>query len=580
MMDKSLLKLKGFKAIMIFLCCISLLQGFAILFQAKYLALIITNLFHGEKLSLQLLPLFLFTLFYLLKQFLTMVRDKKMAQFSSQSGSAIRAQLTKKLFTLGPNVTETHGTGNLITMALEGITKIETYLSLFLPKVINMAIIPLMVLAYTFILDVKSAIILIVVLPTLIFFMIILGIAAQKKADRQYETYRTLSNHFVDSLRGLETLRYLGLSKRYDRNIHDVSEKYRTSTMGTLRFAFLSTFALDFFSSLSVAIVALFLGLGLINENMVLLPALTVLILAPEYFLPIREFGTDYHATLDGKNALQAVQQILAIQEPTREDTSSIPQWDEQSTLNVKGLTLHYQDANQSALKEVSFSWKGFGKIGIIGASGAGKSTLIKVIGGFAHPTSASIQINNETLKSFDTTQWQQQLLYIPQHPYIFNDTVAKNISFYTPSATQEDIQEACHRAGLSTVIASLPNGLDEYIGESGRVLSGGQEQRIALARAFLDTSRKILLFDEPTAHLDIETEWELKQNILPLFDQRLVFFATHRLHWMLEMDFILVMDQGKIVETGTHEELMKANGYYTKLIQAQMHGTEEQHGE
>lgn len=578
-MEKSLLKLKGFKAITVFLCCISLLQGFAILFQAKYLAITITNLFHGEKLSLQLLPLFLFTLFYILKQFLTMYRDKKMAQFSSQTGSAIRAQLTKKLFTLGPNVTEIHGTGNLITMALEGITKIETYLSLFLPKVINMAIIPLMVLVYTFLLDVKSAIILIVVLPTLIFFMVILGIAAQKKADRQYETYRTLSNHFVDSLRGLETLRYLGLSKRYDRNIHDVSERYRTSTMGTLRFAFLSTFALDFFSSLSVAIVALFLGLGLINANMMLLPALTVLILAPEYFLPIREFGTDYHATLDGKNALQAVQQILAIQEPTREDTSSISQWDEQSTLDVKDLSLHYQDANQASLKEVSFSWKGFGKIGIIGASGAGKSTLIDVLGGFAHPLAASIKINDVPITSFDTDSWQQQLLYIPQHPYIFNDTVANNVSFYTPTATKEDIVEACQSAGLSNVIDSLPNGVDELIGESGRVLSGGQEQRIALARAFLDDSRKILLFDEPTAHLDIETEWELKQHILPLLDQRLVFFATHRLHWMLDMDYILVMDQGKIVESGTHEQLLQANGYYTKLIQAQTHGTEEQHG-
>lgn len=579
MMDKSLFKLKGFRATIVFLFFVSFLQGLAILFQAKYLAIAITNLFNGEKLSLQLLPLFLFTLSYLCRQLLTMFRDQRMSQFASQSGSTIREQLTKKLFTLGPNVTAVEGSGNLITLALEGITQIETYLKLFIPKVLNMAIIPLMVLAYTFVLDRKSALILIVVLPTLIFFMIILGIAAQKKADKQYETYRTLSNHFVDSLRGLETLRLLGLSKRYDRNIRDVSERYRKSTMGTLKFAFLSTFALDFFSSLSVAIVALFLGLGLINAEMTLLPALTVLILAPEYFLPIRDFGTDYHATLDGKNALNAVNQLLELPEPARNESTDIPQWDENSTLHVNNLSLQYNEANSASLKDLSFSWKGYGKIGIIGASGAGKSTLINVLGGFAHPTSASIQINNENIDSFDTKQWQEQVLYIPQHPYIFNDTIAHNVSFYTPSATQDEIQAACHHAGLAKVIASLPNGLDEPIGESGRVLSGGQEQRIALARAFLDASRKVLLFDEPTAHLDIETEWELKQQILPLFDQRLVFFATHRLHWMKDMDFILVMDQGKIVETGTHEELLKANGTYTQLIQAQMHGTEEQNG-
>ena len=579
MIDKSLFKLKGFRATIIFLLLLSFLQGLTILFQAKYLAITITNLFNGEKLSLQLLPISLFAFFYLGRHLLTMFRDRKMAHFASQAGSTIREQFTKKLFTLGPNVTEIEGTGNLITMALEGITQIETYLKLFLPKVMNMAVIPLMILAYTFVLDVKSAVILIVVLPTLIFFMVILGVAAQKKADKQYESYRTLSNHFVDSLRGLETLRLLGLSKRYDQNIRDVSERYRKSTMGALRFAFLSTFALDFFSSLSVAIVALFLGLGLINEQMVLLPALTVLILAPEYFLPIRDFGTDYHATLDGKNALTAITQIIDLPEQERNESANIAQWNEHSTLNVTNLSLQYNESNESSLKDISFSWKGFGKIGIIGASGAGKSTLINVLGGFAQPTSASININNETMQSFNTKAWQQQVLYIPQHPYIFNDTIEHNVSFYTPNATNEQIQEACDHAGLSKVIASLPNGLDERIGESGRVLSGGQEQRIAFARAFLDQSRKILLFDEPTAHLDIETEWELKQNILPLLEQRLVFFATHRLHWMMEMDYIIVLDQGKIVEMGTHEQLLKAQGYYTQLIQAQMHGTEEQDG-
>lgn len=579
MIDKSLFKLKAFRATIVFLLLLSFLQGLTILFQAKYLAITITNLFNGEKLALQLLPISLFALFYLGRHLLTMFRDRQMAHFASQAGSTIRKQFTNKLFTLGPNATEMEGTGNLITMALEGITQVETYLKLFLPKVVNMAIIPFMILVYTFVLDVKSGIILILVLPTLIFFMVILGVAAQKKADKQYDSYRTLSNHFVDSLRGLETLRLLGLSKRYDRNIRDVSERYRKSTMGTLRFAFLSTFALDFFSSLSVAIVALFLGLGLINEQMVLLPALTVLILAPEYFLPIRDFGTDYHATLDGKNALKAIMKIIDLPEQEQDESTNISQWNEHSTLNVTDLSLQYNESNDSSLKDISFSWKGFGKIGIIGASGAGKSTLINVLGGFAQPTSASININNETMQSFNTKAWQQQVLYIPQHPYIFNDTIAHNVSFYTPNATNEEIQEACHHAGLSKVIASLPNGLDERIGESGRVLSGGQEQRIAFARAFLDQSRKILLFDEPTAHLDIETEWELKQNILPLLDERLVFFATHRLHWMMEMDYIIVLDQGKIVEMGTHEQLLKAQGYYTQLIQAQMHGTEEQDG-
>lgn len=578
MIDKSLLQLKGFKSIMTFLTVMAILQGVSIIFQAKYLAITVTNLFNGEKLSLQLLPILLFVTFYLAKQFIILWRDNRMHTYATKTGSMIRQKFTNKLFKLGPNITEKEGTGHLVTMALEGVSQLETYLKLFLPKVMNMVIIPIMIFVYTLTLDVRSAIVLLLVLPTLIIFMIILGIAAKKKADAQYESHQLLSNHFVDSLRGLETLRLLGLSKRYDRNIRKVSENYRKSTMGTLKFAFLSTFALDFFSSLSVAIVALFLGLGLIGEEMFLLPALTVLILAPEYFVPIREFGTDYHATLDGKNAFQAIRRVIDLPEKEQTNSLELASWNEHSEIRVSNLTFKHQDAHEPTLKDLSFSWNGYGKIGIIGASGSGKSTLINILGGFSEPNSASIQVNGIDLNDFSEQSWQEQLLYIPQHPYIFHKSVANNISFYTPNATAKDIEKASERAGLSEVIAALPNGYEEQIGESGRILSGGQEQRIALARAFLDDKRKILLFDEPTAHLDIETEWELKNNMLPLFEKRLVFFATHRLHWMMEMDQIIVLDHGKIVEMGSHEELINAKGHYYQLIQAQMHGTGERY--
>lgn len=575
MIDNTLFTLKGIKTTLSFLLVIALFQSAMTILQAVYLAKTITNLFNGEKLSQQLLPIVLFFLCYFGKHVLILWREKSMLTFSATAGSTIRQQFADALFQIGPNVTA--GTGNVVTMALEGISQVETYLKLFLPKIINVLVIPLVILVYTFTLDSHSSIVLFLVLPTLIFFMIILGYAARNKADKQYEAYQTLSNHFVDSLRGLETLRLLGLSKRYDRNIREVSERYRKSTMGTLTFAFLSTFALEFFSSLSVAIIALFLGLGLIDGNMLLFPALTILILAPEYFAPIREVGTDYHATLDGKNALQAINNIIALPKRAPIDQPILDKWDAHSKLEIANLTLQHEESNQHSLTQLAFSWEGYGKIGIIGASGAGKSTLINVLGGFLEPTTASIKVAGQDLDSFGNPSWQEQILYIPQHPYIFNDTVAHNIAFYTPDASLADIEKACTRAGLTSMIASLPNGLAEKIGESGRVLSGGQEQRIALARAFLDDQRKILLFDEPTAHLDIETEWELKQSMLPLLEDRLVFFATHRLHWMVEMDWIIVLDHGEIVEMGTHKELLQAKGYYHQLIQAQMHGSEVQ---
>ena len=579
MINKEILSIKGIKGTMSFLFVISLLQGIAIIMQAIYLAEGITNLFNGEKLSEQLIPFLLFVLAFMGRHFLTLIRDKWMDRFASESGSSIRKELLEKLFELGPRFTQAEGTGSLVTMALEGVSQVETYLKLFLPKMMNMLLIPLLIVVYILTKDLTSAAIVIIVLPILLFFMAMLGIAAKRKADKQYESYQVLSNHFVDSLRGLETLKLLGLSKKYDRNIRNVSERYRKATMGTLRIAFLSTFALDFFTSLSVAIVALFLGLRLMEGAILLGPALTVLILAPEYFLPIRDFGTDYHATLDGKNSMSAIKRIINWPISMKQKLNSAPfTWTNEDTLKISHLTVQHDESNHFALNDLSFSWKGFGKIGIIGASGAGKSTLIDVLGGFLNPTACTVTVNNKSYSSFKEMGWQDQLLYIPQHPYLFNDTVRNNITFYTPNASEEEIQLAIDKAGLRDVINALPHGLEEQIGESGRMLSGGQEQRIALARAFLDQTRKILLFDEPTAHLDIETEYELKNNIIPLFDDHLVFFATHRLHWMTEMDQIIVMDQGRIVEVGSHEELARKEGHYFHLIKEHIGGNEVQH--
>ncbi|WP_342501679.1 thiol reductant ABC exporter subunit CydD [Bacillus sp. FSL W7-1085] len=571
-MDKRLLQLKGMRGLLALLGIVSIIQGASIIFQAQWLAHAITTLFDGKSLMQATPYVLLFLAAFLVRHGLTLMREKVMFTYSSRIGADVRKQLLDQLFRLGPAFTKKKGTGKLVTLAMEGIAQYRQYLQLFLPKMVNMAVIPVMVLVYVWTLDETSAVILIVTLPILIVFMILLGLVAQRKAAKQWRSYEKLSNHFTDSLRGLETLRYLGISKKHSRNIGEVSKRYRKATMSTLKVAFLSSFALDFFSMLSIATVAVFLGLRLIEGDLLLLPALTALMLAPEYFLPVREVGNDYHATLNGKEANEAIQVILEEKGFREQETQSVQlnEWNEQSELILQDVSVLHDEHAPYSIRDVDLIVKGKKKIGIIGASGSGKSTLTDILGGFVEPSAGEMILNGKPLAHLQLAAWQKEVVYMPQHPYLFHMTLRENIRFYEPNATDEDVERAVQEAGLSQLVADLPNGLDEVIGEQGRGLSGGQAQRIALARTVLG-QRSIMLLDEPTAHLDIETEYELKKTMLPLFENKLVFLATHRLHWMTDMDEIIVMDHGTIAEMGTHESLMERKGVYYQLVQEQM---------
>ncbi|MBE6168608.1 thiol reductant ABC exporter subunit CydD [Enterococcus casseliflavus] len=564
MIDKQIMKLPGMKQLLGLLAGLSFLQALFIIGQAYGLARAITGLWEGRPLEEQWGWILLFFCSFIARQAVIYFRSKRLDDYSYQQAADLRDQLLEKLFRVGPQIAQQQGTGNVTTMVLEGINQVENYLKLILAKIMNMSIIPWVILALVFYLDWESGLVLLLVFPLIIIFMIILGYAAQSKAEKQYRTFQLLSNHFIDSLRGIDTLKLFGVSKKYGKSIFASSERFRKATMASLKVGILSTFALDFFTTLSIAVVAVLLGLRLINEGILLFPALTILILAPEYFLPIRDFSSDYHATLDGKNAMTAVTEILH-QPEAQVPAVMVPRWQEDAQLTIDQLAFSYEE--KAALTDINLNVTGFKKIGIIGLSGSGKSTLINTLSGFLVPDSGEISLGGAKTTAFRQASWQEQLIYIPQNPYIYRLTLQENVAFYQPTATKEAVLKAIEVAGLTELLAELPQGLDTMLGEGERHLSGGQAQRIALARAFLDQQRKILLFDEPTAHLDIETEVALKERMLPLMENRLVFFATHRLHWMEEMDEIIVMDQGRIVEQGTLAQLQQKQGAFTELV-------------
>ncbi|KMN70470.1 ATP-binding/permease CydC [Bacillus cereus] len=548
----------GSRILYVALTIISILEAFSIIAQTIFLARAITFLFHGETVQTILSEVVYFGIAFAARNIVVRTSQILVERFAEKTGSLLRKQLIEAYFTLGPRYVQTVGTGHLVTLSIEGIEKFKTYIELTIPKMIRSSIVPGLIVLYVFTLDIESGIILVVTIPIVIIFMILLGLAAQKMADSQYEIYRVLSNHFVDTLKGLETLKYLGKSEQHEGKIEKVSKRYRKATMRTLRVAFLSSFALDFFTSLSIAFVAVGLGIRLIDGTIILLPALTILILAPEYFLPIKQVGANYHATLDGQIAMEQIEEILQQQKGIqKKDLNEDIVWNASSSLKLQDIKVNNTESEKAILEGINFTWEGNGAIGVIGESGAGKSTLIDVLAGFLSPSSGKILVNGVEVDGSTREDWQKNIAYIPQQPYIFPLSLMDNIRFYETNATDEEVERVINEVGLRSLVTSLPNGIHERIGEGGRMLSGGQEQRVAMARALL-SKKPIILLDEPTAHLDIETEFEIKQAMLRLFNGKLVFLATHRLHWMKQMDHILILNKGEMKESGTYEELLE----------------------
>ncbi|MEI3612128.1 thiol reductant ABC exporter subunit CydD [Pseudogracilibacillus sp. SO30301A] len=539
-------------------------EAVAVIAQAYYLARAITFLFQGIPIEKVLTDIGFFFIAFVIRYIITHIEIAVADRFAATSAKTLRNELMHVYFDRNISFVQKIGTGHLVTLAMEGVDDVKKYVEIIGIRMIKTVIIPVLIVMYVFFYDPISSIILVVSVPIVVIFMILLGVAAEKMADKQYETYTRLSNHFIDSLKGLETLTYLGKSRDHAKKVYRVSSEYRKATMKTLRVAFLSSFALDFFTSLSIAFVAVGLGLRLIEGQILLLPALTILILAPEYFSPIKQVGKDYHATLDGQIAIAEIDKLIATQkgEVVIEKNKPIL-WNEESKIDFNEVTVEID--RKKVLKSISFQ-ANRGWVGIVGESGAGKSTLINLLAGRIESAYGTIKINNEIVASLNYAAWFENIAYIPQHPYIFPLSLADNIRFYQPNTSDSKVKDIIEKIGLQDLVIELPNGMYEKIGEGGRVLSGGQEQRIAIARALL-SEKPIILLDEPTAHLDIETEYEIKQLMLELFNDKLVFLATHRLHWMKEMDQIIMLQDGLQVECSSHEDLLEKHGEYAQFV-------------
>lgn len=544
MFDRNLMKLEGMHAIMAALVVLALLQAATIAGQALILSSVIASLWEGAAVEQQIQGIAAFFACFAIMQLARFAQETMLDKFSLNRATDLHRKLVERAFDARTMLADREGSAIVATTATEGIDEVQTYIRIIPPKIVGMAAISIPLLIVEFVTDWPSGIILTVMFPVIIFYMILLGRQARQRAAAQYGTYTRLSNRFLDTLRGIDVIKAFGASEHEGESAYAFSEKLRAATVRTMTTATLSSAVLDLCATFGVAAVAMMLAFRLMDGSVGLATGLAALMIAPEYFTPIRSFASDFHASLDGKNALEAILSMIgetAESNESRQSAQPAATWNASSTLEFKNVSYRYTDGD-SYVSGLSFALNGFEKVGVIGKSGSGKSTLANLVAGFIAPDSGTILLDGVPCDLTDSS-WKHQVRIIPQNPYIFRGTLADNISFYTPDATRERIESAVRDVGLDELVDELPKGLDTFIGEGARGLSGGQAHRVALARVLLDENARVLVFDEPTAHLDIETELELKERMLPLMEGKLVVFATHRLHWVKDMDRVIELD-------------------------------------
>jgi ATP-binding cassette, subfamily C, bacterial CydD len=469
-----------------------------------------------------------------------------------RAAAAVKSQLRRKLarqfLALGPGWLGRQSTGELLTLNGRGLDALDPYFARYLPQLALAAIIPVAVLARVIGADLVSAVTIAVTLPLIPLFMILIGMHTKARTDRQWILLARLGGHFLDVVEGLPTLKLFGRAKAQAATIRRVTEEHRVATMATLRIAFLSALALELLATLATAVVAVEVGLRLLTGHLGYETALVVLLLTPEAYLPLRQVGAQFHASMEGVTAAAAVLDILETPVPAAAGATSGWRPDlSRDAIRFDRVAVRYPDRSQDAVSDLTFTIRPGERLAIVGPSGAGKTTVLSLLLRFVVPTSGSVEIGDRDLSAIDIEEWRRQIAWVPQDPHLFAASLAANIRLGDPEASDAAVRRAATLAGLDDVIATLPGGLDASTGERGRDLSSGQRQRVAIARALLKDA-PLLLLDEPAAHLDNDTAAALRHAVQGLCIGRTVIVVTHSAGWAADADRVLHLDHGRLV--------------------------------
>jgi ATP-binding cassette subfamily C protein CydD len=499
---------------------------------------------------------------------------------AAQVKLTLRDRVFRHIQAAGPAWLSGQRSGSLAEDLTRGIEGLQDYYARYLPAMTLTALIPLAILLVVLPLDWLSGLVMLVTAPLIPLFMILIGQGVERVNQQQWKTLARMGAHFLDVIQGLTTLKLFNASRREAEVIARVSDDYRRSTMQVLRLAFLSSAVLEFFSTLGIAIVAVFIGFRLYQLDLPIpdlfappeisfFAGFFVLLLAPEFYLPLRNMGTHYHGRMQ---AIAAAERLLAILDtPLPPVPNAAVALAADAPLSIHFDAVHFgYEAGRPALDGASFAIRPGERVALVGPSGAGKTTVANLLLGFIRPDAGMITVDGTDLAALDIADWRRRLAWLPQHPRLFKGTLLDNIRLGLPDGATEAelaaVHEAARRAHAAEFIDQLPNGYHTPVGERGAGLSGGQIQRVALARAFLRDARLVIL-DEATANLDPASETLVQQAIDELARDRGMLIIAHRLATVRNADRILVIDGGRIVEQGDHSTLLARDGPYRRML-------------
>lgn len=533
--------------------------------QAYYLSLVIDSAFIQKSgIDRLVLPLGLFALFSTLRMAFNWFSHTEANRGTLIIREKVFNRLTNTVGALGPVYAKSVQSGRLSTTLLKGVEALDAYYSQYIPQLFFALFTPLLIAGTILPGDPISGGILLLTAPLIPVFMILIGKSASAMTEKQWKTMSRMSGFFLDVLQGLPTLKLFAQSKRQHDAIEESGESFRHATMRVLKVAFLSSLTLELVGTIGMAIIAVGVGLRLMGGKLTFQHALFVLILTPDFYLPLRQLGTKFHAGMEGVSASKEIFAILdqSTPAPVQQAAFAVQESAGKRPILFTDVSYTYPGASQPALESINATIPAGKTTAIIGPSGAGKSTLINLLLRFQEPAAGSISIDGNPIHAIPLEAWHRQISWVPQHPYLFNATLRENILLARPEASAREMESALKKTGLTTFIGSLPQGLETMIGEQGARLSGGEAQRVALARAFLKNA-PLLVLDEPTSHTDPELEAALRSSIQELMKGRTTIIIAHRLETIRSAEQILVVSEGKITQCGTHEELIANGGFY-----------------